>query len=130
VVFWSGIFDWLGGGGSLEYSSDEVGPLSGNWQLQEPAGVKLSASDIGLVPGLYATGDGSMRAINASAPIIRPSSSSDAFSRLSAIAAAGERKTSLAGAALLTAFGLLGLSGATWRAIPRAANLDEHRPRP
>ncbi|MGD0461849.1 MAG: hypothetical protein ABSB74_05105 [Tepidisphaeraceae bacterium] len=116
VVFWSAIFDWLGGAGSPDYTSGKVGPLAGNWRLQEPPGLSLSAEDAGLVPGLYKSGDGKLVAVNASAPPISPPSPGDGPGKLKALAALHNQNAPLAGATLLGAMGLIGLSAATWRA--------------
>jgi hypothetical protein len=115
VIFWTAIFDWLGGDGSPDYTSRKVGPLSGNWHLQEPSAQSFSTSDSGLIPGLYKSADGTLEAINASAPPISPAYPTDASARLSALAAAHNQNATLTGAMLLTAFGLIGLSAATWR---------------
>ncbi len=115
VVFWSAIFDWLGGAGSPDYTSEKIGPLAGNWRLQEPAGLSLSAGDAGLVPGLYKSGDGKLVAVNASAPPISSPSPGDGPAKLNALAALHNQSAPLAGATLLSAMGLIGLSAATWR---------------
>ncbi|HEX4054097.1 MAG TPA: hypothetical protein VHX86_07510 [Tepidisphaeraceae bacterium] len=115
VVFWSAIFDWLGGG-APDYVSQPVGLLTGNWHLQQPVGLSLPADDIALVPGLYASGDGALDAVNASAPPIPIPRMSDWRSRLRSLRAAAGANASLTGAMLLIATALIVFSAATWPA--------------
>jgi hypothetical protein len=94
VLFWSKIFDWLGGG-SRAYNSNLAARLSSSWQLQTPPGTSLSASDIGLVPGLYRRSDGALSAVNAppTPPIassILPTDWRDQLSRAAASSAAAK----------------------------------------
>lgn len=64
VVFWSEIFQWLGGGGPA-YESDGVELLAGRWTRVEP---DESATEPGLLAGLYRSPEGSLRGVNASCP--------------------------------------------------------------
>jgi hypothetical protein len=114
VVFWSAIFDWLGGT-AQDYASREAGALAGNWQLQEPADISLPAEDVGLAPGLYMSGDGTLEAVNASAPPISPPPAGDWRAKLTSATAAHDQNTALADAMLVVAMGLTGISAATWR---------------
>jgi len=115
VVFWSAIFDWLGGAGSPDYASKKIGPLAGSWHLQEPSGETLFAADTGLAPGLYKSADGTLEAVNASAPPISPPPTGDALIRLNAFAGHHDQNAPLTGQTLLIAIGLISLSAATWR---------------
>ncbi len=113
VIFWSAIFDWLGGGGP-DYLSQSVGRLAGNWRLRQPAGLAVPAEDIGLVPGLYISDDGTLDAVNASAPPIPQPPQDDWRSRLRSLIAARNANAPLGGAILVSAMALAIVSAAIW----------------
>jgi hypothetical protein len=118
VIFWSNVFNWLAPG-SIEYFSQAIGRLDGNWQLQGLPRVSLPRQDVGLVPGLYRGSDGSLIAVNASAPTIPPVINAD-WRRKLGDSMNVQSPRPIAGALLLAAIACVCLAAASWRTVPKS----------
>jgi hypothetical protein len=115
VIFWTAIFDWLGSAGASDYTSQKIGPLAANWHLQQPTDLTPTATDNGLIPGLYKSTTGALTAINAPAPQIPPPPISNASAKLKALIKQPTQSASLASATLLLSITLIAFSFATWK---------------
>ena len=115
VIFWTAIFDWLGGAGAPDYTSQKIGPLTANWHLQDPADISLSSSDNGLIPGLYKSASGALVAINASTPQISSPPVQDASAKLKALIEQPTQTASLTSSTLLFSITLIIFSIVTWK---------------
>jgi hypothetical protein len=114
VVFWKDVLDWLGEG-QTNYTSSPVGPLAGQWRLQEPAGTSIAPADAGLVPGVYIGPDGSLQAVNAGTASAAGGSTADWPAKLRRLLdQSGQRPHELCGILLVLALVLLCVSAATW----------------
>ncbi|MDP9173210.1 MAG: hypothetical protein M3O30_05000 [Planctomycetota bacterium] len=114
VALWSAIFNWLGNGVPL-YDAVKAGSLDGVWHLIHPAGVSVSAEDLGLTPGLYQGDSGRLRAVNAGAVAFSPASTIDWRPKLDAmLRQSNYEPRSLAAPLLLIALSLLCLAVICW----------------
>jgi hypothetical protein len=76
VVFWTNVFDWLGGG-AANYATEPAGDLPADWERREPA--EPPAMDA--APGIYQAPDGlHARSLAAVRPTTAPAASPSAFS--------------------------------------------------
>jgi hypothetical protein len=98
VVFWSEIFNWLGGG-DADYVSQRVGASAGHW-----------------TPGLYRSGAGVLDAVNATAPPIPAPPPVDWRGKLRSLAAASEARVPISSIALAAATVLAALALIAWPA--------------
>jgi hypothetical protein len=115
VVFWTNVFDWLGGSAGSEYRGYPIAPLGRGWR--RVAGDDVSAgAEPGLWPGLYERAeDGARRAVNAAyVPISLPAAVPDWSKKLAAALTRTQRGRPLAATLLLAAVACLALSALLW----------------
>lgn len=141
VVFWTGVFNWVGEGGE-EFRGHQAAPLGSEWTAAEspsrPAGVEN-----GLWPGIYRRADGALRAVNAPpARFGAPGGATwEAELRRLALRQSGQGgAVHLAALMLLMALGCLVAASMLWRPALRragvaagdgqAADRAEERPAP
>jgi hypothetical protein len=121
VVFWTNVFDWVGGAGAPEFRAYPVGPLGAEWKRVDGADV---GAEPGLWPGLYErAGDGARRAVNATDVRFPPATApSDWRGRLRAAVARADHGLALGPGVLATAVACLALAAVFW--APRRTGMS------
>jgi hypothetical protein len=119
VVFWTNVFDWLGGGGAAEWVARPVGSVSPAWKSVELAPARADHPvEPPLWPGIYERPeDGARRALNA--PAVSPAAppALDWRTRLSRVLATqrGGTATPLSPWLLTAAVACLAGAAMSWR---------------
>jgi len=62
-MFWTDVFDWLGGGGGSEFRTGVIAPLDSSWQRD--ARLSGDAVTADPAPGVYRNPNGELRAMSA-----------------------------------------------------------------
>jgi hypothetical protein len=118
VIFWTNIFDWVGGG-SESFVSHEITEWTAEWKPPEPL------SDQGTQwPGLYRRSDGALRAFNAPDVIFLPPPQRNWEARLSDVRlqSGGWDVSPLA---FLTALVCIALGAIVWKVAYKPAKLPD-----
>jgi len=133
VVFWTNVFDWLGGSGGVEFRGYPVGALGAGWKRVDGddaggTGDARAGEEPGLWPGLYERADDRARrgvnALDVHFPPVGPATTGEAEGdwrrALDRAAARVERGVGLGPALIALALWCVTASVLVWGRAPRA----------
>jgi hypothetical protein len=123
VVFWTEIFDWLGGG-VPEFASSPPAPLSENWRRVDPS---TPTDEPGLAAGLYENDRGRMLAVNAGLPAVTEPAPAESEESILSVLQSALHYTMPGPYLLLAAIGLSALALMCWPAVAMSANRANNR---
>jgi hypothetical protein len=130
VIFWTNVFDWLGGGGGggggggEVFVGEPVRQPGTEWRRLDDLSGAITSPALPPAPGIWGRTNGDLRALNAIDIRLDPPLPNDGRAKLAALKTSGvARRATLAGPALVAALVLTLIASLTWASVKRAPAL-------